>query len=76
MPLVEVRQIPIAAVTIIAIFVVYLLLHWLLPGVSTIALATSKEAIAQPLYLLALMLGGMPAHSCSSTSRTTRSAKT
>ena len=56
-PLREVRQIPIAAGTILAIFLVYFLIHWLLPGVSTIALATSKEAIAQPLYVLSLILG-------------------
>ena len=37
-PLVEVRQIPIMAVSIIAVFGLYLLLHWLLPGTSTIAL--------------------------------------
>lgn len=56
-PLHEVRQIPVTAATILAIYLVYGLLHWLLPGVSTIALATSKEATAQPIYLLALMLG-------------------
>ncbi len=56
-PLVEVRQIPIAAATILSIFAVYFLLHWLLPGVSTIALATAKEAVAQPLYILALAIG-------------------
>lgn len=56
-PLHEVRQIPVTAAAILAIYLVYGLLHWLLPGVSTIALATSKEATAQPIYLLALMLG-------------------
>ena len=56
-PLVEVRQIPIAAASVIGFFLVYMLLHWLFPGVSTIALATSKEAVAQPLYLLSLVLG-------------------
>ncbi len=56
-PLREVRQIPIATATILAIYLVYFLLHWLLHGVSTIALATSKEAIAQPLYVLALIIG-------------------
>jgi ABC-type transport system involved in multi-copper enzyme maturation permease subunit len=40
------------------VYLVYLLLTWLMPGLSTIALATTKEAIAQPLYLLAI-LGGM-----------------
>ncbi len=56
-PLVEVRQIPIAAAAVVGVFFVYLLLHWLLPGISTIALATSKEAIAQPLYLLTIIIG-------------------
>jgi ABC-type transport system involved in multi-copper enzyme maturation permease subunit len=56
-PLVEVRQIPIVAITLLSFFAIYFLLHWLLPGVSTIALATAKEAIAQPLYILALLLG-------------------
>ena len=56
-PLVEVRQIPIAAASVIGFFLVYMLLHLLFPGVSTIALATSKEAVAQPLYLLSLVLG-------------------
>jgi ABC-type transport system involved in multi-copper enzyme maturation permease subunit len=36
---------------------VYVLLHWLLPGTSTIAMATAKEAVAQPLYVLALVIG-------------------
>ena len=56
-PLVEVRQIPTTAVTILAIYGVYFLMHLLFPGVATIALATSKEAVAQPLYLLALVIG-------------------
>jgi ABC-type transport system involved in multi-copper enzyme maturation permease subunit len=56
-PLVEVRQIPIAAAAILAVFGVYFLMHWLLPGVSTIAVATAKEAVAQPVYLLVLVVG-------------------
>ena len=56
-PLVEVRQIPIAAATILGIYVVYLLLHCCSPASSTIALATSKEAVAQPMYLLSLIVG-------------------
>jgi len=56
-PLVEVRQITGAAITVIAIYTLYMLLHWLLPGISTIALATSKEAVAQPIYILALIAG-------------------
>jgi ABC-type transport system involved in multi-copper enzyme maturation permease subunit len=56
-PMVEVKQIPAAAATILAIFAVYFLVHLLFPGVSIIALATSKEAVAQPIYLLAMILG-------------------
>ncbi len=56
-PIVQVRNIAIAAVSVIAVYLLYLLTHWLLPGISTIALATSKEAVAQPLYLLALVIG-------------------
>lgn len=56
-PMPEVRQIPITAASVVGVYLVYLLLHWLLPGVSTIALATSKEAIAQPIYLLAMLIG-------------------
>ena len=67
---------PIAAAGRSGVYLVYLLLHWLLPGVSTIALATSKEAIAQPLYLLAHARRRVPARCCTSTFRTTRSAKT
>jgi ABC-type transport system involved in multi-copper enzyme maturation permease subunit len=37
---------------------VYLLTHLLFPHIATIAMATSKEAVAQPLYLLALFIGG------------------
>jgi ABC-type transport system involved in multi-copper enzyme maturation permease subunit len=56
-PLTEVRNIPIAAVALVVLFLAYFLIHWLLPGISTIALATSKEAIAQPIYLLAMLIG-------------------
>jgi ABC-type transport system involved in multi-copper enzyme maturation permease subunit len=56
-PLKEVRQIPIAAGIILGIYLVYLALYLLFPGVSTIAIATSKEAVAQPLYILALVIG-------------------
>jgi ABC-type transport system involved in multi-copper enzyme maturation permease subunit len=57
-PLVQVRQIPVAAVSVLGVYLVYLLVHWLLPGISTIALATTKEAVAQPLYLLSILIGG------------------
>jgi ABC-type transport system involved in multi-copper enzyme maturation permease subunit len=57
-PLVQVRQIPIAAAAVVGVYLVYLLTHWLLPGISIIALATAKEAVAQPLYLLSILIGG------------------
>ncbi|MEX2093206.1 MAG: ABC transporter permease subunit, partial [Pirellulales bacterium] len=53
----EVHQIPIAAAAVVCVYLVYFLIYWLFPGVSTIAVATAKEAIAQPLYIL-VMLGG------------------
>jgi ABC-type transport system involved in multi-copper enzyme maturation permease subunit len=56
-PLRQARHIPIAAAAVVGVYVVYMLLHWLLPGISTIALATSKEAVAQPLFLLATLIG-------------------
>jgi ABC-type transport system involved in multi-copper enzyme maturation permease subunit len=56
-PIVQVRTIPVVAASVIGIYLLYLLIHWLLPGISTIALATSKEAVAQPLYMLALIIG-------------------
>jgi ABC-type transport system involved in multi-copper enzyme maturation permease subunit len=52
----EVHQIPITAVAVVATYLVYFLIYWLFPRVSVIAVATSKEAIAQPLYIL-VMLG-------------------
>jgi ABC-type transport system involved in multi-copper enzyme maturation permease subunit len=58
-PLTEVKKVPLAAVSVIGVFLVYLLIHWLFPGVSNIAVATSKEAVAQPLYLLTLVIGAV-----------------
>lgn len=56
-PLAEVRDIPITAAAVVGVYVCYLLLYWLLPGLSTIALATAKECVAQPIYLLAIAGG-------------------
>jgi ABC-type transport system involved in multi-copper enzyme maturation permease subunit len=57
-PMPEVHQIPTVAAATVAVYVVYLLLYWLLPSISTIAIATAKEAVAQPLYLLVMLGGG------------------
>ncbi len=56
-PLRQARHIPIAAAAVVGVYIIYMLLHWLLPGISTIALATSKEAVAQPLFLLVTLIG-------------------
>lgn len=56
-PMPEVHQISMAAISVVGVYLIYLLVYWLAPGVSAIALATSKEAVAQPIYLMA-MLGG------------------
>jgi hypothetical protein len=53
----EVHQVPITAAAVVSVYLIYFLQYWLLPGVSAIAVATAKEAIAQPLYIL-VMLGG------------------
>ncbi len=57
-PIVESRQIFWTAAAVVGVYLIYLLQTWLLPRLSAVALATSKEAVAQPLYLLALF-GGM-----------------
>src|SRR3954469_21505322 len=38
-PIPEVRKIPIAAAAVIGVYLLYVAIHWLLPGISTIALA-------------------------------------
>jgi ABC-type transport system involved in multi-copper enzyme maturation permease subunit len=53
----EVHQILVTAGSVVGVYVLYFLLYWLVPGVSTIAVATAKEAVAQPLYIL-VVLGG------------------
>jgi ABC-type transport system involved in multi-copper enzyme maturation permease subunit len=53
----QVRQILFTAAAVVGVFLFYLLVHFLFPHISTIALATAKEAIAQPLYLLVLLIG-------------------
>ncbi|TWT48635.1 ABC transporter permease [Botrimarina hoheduenensis] len=59
----ETRQIPVVALSLAGLFVVYVLLRWLTPGISNIAAATAKEAANQPIYLL-LMAGGAVALFC------------
>jgi ABC-type transport system involved in multi-copper enzyme maturation permease subunit len=56
----EVRHIPIVAGAVAAVFLAYLLVHLLLPRLAAIAGATTKECIAQPLFVL-LLVGGVVA---------------
>lgn len=53
----EVHHLPIAAAGVFGIVLLYFLLEWLVPGISTVAIGTAKEAISQPLFLV-LTIGG------------------
>jgi ABC-type transport system involved in multi-copper enzyme maturation permease subunit len=54
----EVATIPITAVCFVGLVGLYLLVRFTMPKLAAIASATTKEAIAQPLYLILLGLGG------------------
>jgi ABC-type transport system involved in multi-copper enzyme maturation permease subunit len=47
------------AVAVIGLYALYLLIHALFPKVSIIATATAKEATAQPIYWLCLIIGAV-----------------
>lgn len=53
----QVRIVPIMAMCVIGLVAVYMVIRALFPKVSAIALATSNEAMGQPLYYLVLMIG-------------------
>ena len=53
----QVSVIPLTAVAIVGLYLVYFLQAWLFPRVSAIALATSKSEIAQPLFGIVVALG-------------------
>jgi ABC-type transport system involved in multi-copper enzyme maturation permease subunit len=53
----QVRIILITAAAVVGTYLVFFLTHLLMPRISTIGLATAKEAVAQPLYLLVLIIG-------------------
>lgn len=55
----EVHDLVITAMSVVALFALYFLVHWLAPRVSVIATATAKEAVTQPLYLLLLAIGAV-----------------
>ncbi|MCA9122373.1 MAG: hypothetical protein H6822_14480 [Planctomycetaceae bacterium] len=53
----EVRSVAITAVAVVAVFLLYILQRAALPKMSAIALATFKSELAQPLFLIVMMIG-------------------
>lgn len=53
----QVHQLPIAAGSVIALYLIYLLIRVVAPRASVIAAATSKEIVSQPLFVLLTVLG-------------------
>jgi ABC-type transport system involved in multi-copper enzyme maturation permease subunit len=53
----EVHHLPIAVVSVVGLYLLYLLIYQLLPGLSAIAVTTAKEAMAQPLFMIVLLIG-------------------
>jgi ABC-type transport system involved in multi-copper enzyme maturation permease subunit len=55
----EVLTIPLTALAVVAVFLFYLLHRFAAPRLSAIALATYKSEIAQPLFSIIAILGGV-----------------
>ncbi|QDU57198.1 ABC transporter permease [Aeoliella mucimassa] len=55
----EIHHLPIAFFSVIGIVAFYFLLEVVLPGVSTVAIGTAKEAISQPLFMVLTVLGAV-----------------
>jgi len=53
----EVRAIVVTALAIVGVFLLYFLQHSLAPRLSAISLATFKSEVAQPLFMIILLLG-------------------
>ncbi|HMO85929.1 MAG TPA: hypothetical protein PKC18_13530 [Lacipirellulaceae bacterium] len=53
----QVRSIPVAAVGVVALYLIYLAIYFVAPRVSVIANATAKETIAQPMFILLTAVG-------------------
>ena len=58
-PVPEVTTIPLAAVSVIAIFAIYLLQSFLFPKVSAVALSTFKSETAQPVFIIFVIVGAV-----------------
>jgi ABC-type transport system involved in multi-copper enzyme maturation permease subunit len=53
----EVHAIPVAAASVIALYAIYLAIRYLAPRASVIAMATAKETMSQPMFILLTSLG-------------------
>jgi ABC-type transport system involved in multi-copper enzyme maturation permease subunit len=53
----QVRAIPAMAIIVVAIFGLYFLQRLAMPKISAVALATTKSEMAQPLFLICMVLG-------------------
>ncbi|MDA1048976.1 MAG: ABC transporter permease [Planctomycetota bacterium] len=53
----EVRSVALTAVAVIAVFLLYILHRAAMPKMSAIALATFKSELAQPLFMIVMLLG-------------------
>ncbi len=54
-----VHHLPIVFASVLGVVLVYFLIDWLLPGISTVAIGTAKEAISQPLFLVLTIAGAV-----------------
>ncbi len=53
----EVAVVPFAALSVVGLYLLYFVQAWCVPRVSAIALATTKSEIAQPMFMIILVLG-------------------
>lgn len=53
----EVYSIPVTALIVVGLFLLYFIQRLGLPKISVIAATTAKQAISQPIYILALVVG-------------------
>ncbi|MBN1852130.1 MAG: ABC transporter permease subunit [Pirellulales bacterium] len=53
----QVYGLTITSISTLGIYLIYFVFRWLFPRLSTIAVATAREAIAQPLYLVLMAVG-------------------
>jgi ABC-type transport system involved in multi-copper enzyme maturation permease subunit len=55
----EVHAIPVAAGSVVALYLAYFLIRWLAPRASVIAAATAQEAVSQPMFVLLTAIGAV-----------------